>query len=52
MKIAIPTAGGHVDEHFGHARTFTIFTLSNSGEVLEEETFYPHRAVDASPLWE
>ena len=38
MKIAIPTIGGRVDEHFGHARTFTVFTLDDSGNILEEET--------------
>ena len=41
MKIAIPTIGSRVDEHFGHARTFTIFYLGNSNEILEEETFFP-----------
>lgn len=41
MKIAIPTAGNHVDEHFGHARTFTIFTLDDANTVIEEETFFP-----------
>lgn len=41
MKIAIPTVGSRVDEHFGHARTFTIFSLGASNEILEEETFYP-----------
>lgn len=41
MKVAIPTAGSRVDEHFGHARTFTIFTLNDANEVMEEETFLP-----------
>lgn len=41
MKIAIPTTGARVDEHFGHARTFTIFTLDDAGAVVEEETFFP-----------
>lgn len=41
MKIAIPTVGSHVDEHFGHARAFTIFTLDEANEVVEEETFFP-----------
>ena len=41
MKIAIPTIGGRVDEHFGHARAFTVFTLDDSGNILEEETFLP-----------
>ncbi len=41
MKVAIPTVGTRVDEHFGHARTFTIFTLNDVNEVIEEETFLP-----------
>ncbi|PKN37445.1 MAG: dinitrogenase iron-molybdenum cofactor biosynthesis protein, partial [Deltaproteobacteria bacterium HGW-Deltaproteobacteria-20] len=41
MKVAIPTVGTRVDEHFGHARTFTIFTLNDSGQIVESETFYP-----------
>jgi len=41
MKIAIPTAGKHVDGHFGQARTFTIFTLDDARQVVEEETFFP-----------
>lgn len=41
MKIAIPTVGTRVDEHFGHARSFTIFTLNTDREVVEEETFLP-----------
>jgi predicted Fe-Mo cluster-binding NifX family protein len=41
MKVAIPTVGTRVDEHFGHARTFTIFTLNDASEVVETETFFP-----------
>jgi predicted Fe-Mo cluster-binding NifX family protein len=41
MKIAIPTIGTRVDEHFGHARTFTIIALNDAGEVVETETFFP-----------
>lgn len=41
MKVAIPTVGTRVDEHFGHARAFTIFTLDNANEVIEDETFFP-----------
>lgn len=41
MKIAIPTIGTRVDEHFGHARAFTVFTLDESGNILDEETFLP-----------
>ena len=41
MKVAIPTAGSRVDQHFGHARTFTIFELNKDGSVVERETFLP-----------
>lgn len=41
MKVAIPTVGTRVDEHFGHARAFTVFTLSDAQEVVEIETFLP-----------
>ncbi|SFK33032.1 Predicted Fe-Mo cluster-binding protein, NifX family [Desulfomicrobium apsheronum] len=41
MKVAIPTIGTRVDEHFGHARTFTILTLDDSGRIVENETFLP-----------
>lgn len=41
MKIAIPTAGSHVDEHFGHARLYTIFTLGDDRSVVDEESFLP-----------
>lgn len=41
MKVAIPTVGTRVDEHFGHARAFTVFTLNEAQEVAETETFLP-----------
>lgn len=41
MKIAIPTIGKRVDDHFGQARTFTIFSLDEDKRVVEEESFLP-----------
>jgi len=41
MKIAIPTRGTRLDEHFGHARAFTVVTLDPAGRVVERETFLP-----------
>lgn len=36
MKIAIPTSGNVVDDHFGHCDMYTIFTIHNSKiEVVE-----------------
>lgn len=51
MKVAIPTVGTRVDEHFGHARTFTIFTLNDVNDVIEEKPFCRPRAAAASPPW-
>ncbi len=36
MKIALPTRGNRIDEHFGHCEFYTIFTVEN-GEVLKKE---------------
>lgn len=36
MKIAVPTRGNQIDEHFGHCEFYTIFTVEN-GEVLKKE---------------
>lgn len=41
MKIAVPTIGTRVDEHFGHARLFTILTLNEARDITDEETFLP-----------
>ena len=37
MKIAVPTRGGVVDNHFGHCDHYTIFTV-NDGEVKMKES--------------
>lgn len=36
MKIAVPTKGGVVDNHFGHCDHYTIFTV-NDGEIKFKE---------------
>lgn len=36
MKIAVPTRGNHVDEHFGHCEFYTIYTVEN-GQVVKKE---------------
>ncbi len=33
-KIIIPTAGGMVDDHFGHCACYTVFSVSDAGEIL------------------
>lgn len=34
MKIAVPTAQGMVDSHFGHCAYFTIFELDENKNIL------------------
>lgn len=37
MKIAVPTRGNVVDDHFGHCEAYTIFTV-NGGSIEAVET--------------
>lgn len=39
--VAIPTRAGMVDEHFGHCESFSIFTVSDAGEIVEQTQFTP-----------
>jgi predicted Fe-Mo cluster-binding NifX family protein len=41
MKIALPTRGTQIDGHFGHCETFTIFTISENREIVQEEILKP-----------
>jgi predicted Fe-Mo cluster-binding NifX family protein len=41
MKIAVPTSGGTVDEHFGHCESFTIFTADEHKKILSQEQLTP-----------
>ena len=36
-KIALPTRGTEVDDHFGHCECYTIFTLDDNGQPLSRE---------------
>lgn len=36
MKIAVPTAGNVVDDHFGHCQFYTIFTIDNNSVINKE----------------
>jgi predicted Fe-Mo cluster-binding NifX family protein len=38
MKIAVPSHGGLVDEHFGHCREFLVFGVSADGALANEAT--------------
>jgi predicted Fe-Mo cluster-binding NifX family protein len=37
MKIAIPTRGTEVDNHFGHCEMYTIITADNNGTITKSE---------------
>ena len=41
MKIALPSDGTYVDEHFGHCQCFTIFDANNENKIISEETLTP-----------
>ncbi len=38
MKIALPTKNSMIDSHFGHCDHFTVFTLNEKKEIINEET--------------
>lgn len=37
MKIALPSFGNQVDEHFGHCEYFTVFTVDQAKGIVAEE---------------
>ena len=37
MKIAIPTRDGRVDDHFGHCKEYTVYTVENK-QITGTET--------------
>ena len=41
MKIALPSNGSQVDEHFGHCEAFTIFGVDDEKNIVSEETLTP-----------
>jgi predicted Fe-Mo cluster-binding NifX family protein len=41
MKIALPSNGTEVDEHFGHCQCFTIFEVDDENKIVSEETLTP-----------
>ena len=34
MKIALPSNGTEVDEHFGHCQCFTIFEVDDENKIV------------------
>ena len=41
MKIAVPSNGNRVDEHFGHCEYFTVFSVNDKKEIVSEEKVKP-----------
>ena len=33
MKVAVPTRGNLVDDHFGHCEAYTVFTVGASNQI-------------------
>jgi predicted Fe-Mo cluster-binding NifX family protein len=42
MKIAVPTVGDQVDQHFGHCEKYSIFTIEEKTIKAEEFMESPH----------
>ncbi|MEG1553877.1 MAG: NifB/NifX family molybdenum-iron cluster-binding protein [Rikenellaceae bacterium] len=38
IKIAIPTRGSVVDDHFGHCEFYSIYTIGDDKKILEQKT--------------
>lgn len=41
MKIALPSNGVNVDDHFGHCQGFTIFEVDEQNQIIAEEMLTP-----------
>ena len=37
MKVAVPTRGNNVDDHFGHCEAYTIFSIEETQKVISSE---------------
>jgi predicted Fe-Mo cluster-binding NifX family protein len=37
MKIAVPTKGNEVDDHFGHCEAFTVFSVDENNNITASE---------------
>lgn len=37
MKIAIPTRGNVVDDHFGHCEAYTVFNIDENKKIIGSE---------------
>lgn len=37
MKIALPTRGNEVDDHFGHCEAYTVFSIDENKKIIGSE---------------
>ena len=37
MKVAVPTRGNEVDDHFGHCEAYTVFTIGENKKIIDSE---------------
>lgn len=37
MKVAVPTRGNAVDDHFGHCESYTVFTIDENKKIISSE---------------
>ena len=37
MKVAVPTRGNMVDDHFGHCEAYTVFTVDATNKIEDTE---------------
>ena len=37
MKVAIPTRGNVVDDHFGHCEAYTVFSIDENKKIIGSE---------------
>lgn len=38
MKIALPTRGEKIDDHFGHCEMYTVLTIDENRQIVKTET--------------
>lgn len=37
MKVAVPTRGNEVDDHFGHCEMYTVFNIGENNKIISSE---------------
>jgi predicted Fe-Mo cluster-binding NifX family protein len=44
MRIAFPSRGNQIDDHFGHCEYFTVFSVDEDSKVILEKEIVPSPA--------